>query len=153
MSEKVRFEGIDDFNRPVFKSLDNRNRYGSTDELFSHDAKEKHATHTPGPWHAFEQNASNPNSKGLFEIDANHPSGNRQTVAVTPFAGDGHELWANARLIAAAPEMYEKLCELCNVIIALEEKGVNLPYHYFKDDMSMSDKLREVLAKVDGGEG
>ena len=47
--------------------------------------------------------------------------------------------------------MYEKLCELCNVIIALEEKGVNLPYHYFKDDMSMSDKLREVLAKVEGG--
>ncbi len=59
---------------------------------------------------------------------------------------------ANARLIAAAPEMYEKLCELCNVIIALEEKGVSLPYHYFKDDMSMSDKLREVLAKVEGGE-
>ena len=42
MSEKVRFEGIDDFNRPVFKALDNRNRYGLVDELFSHDAKEKY---------------------------------------------------------------------------------------------------------------
>lgn len=116
------------------------------------DTKEKHATHTPGPWHAFEQNASNPNSKGLFEIDANHPSGNRQTVAVTTFAGDGHELWANARLIAAAPEAYELLRDLSKVIENLESIGANLPY-YFKDDMSMSDKLREVLAKVDGGEG
>ncbi len=40
--EKVRFEGIDDFNRPVFKSVNNRNRYGLTDELFSHGAKEKY---------------------------------------------------------------------------------------------------------------
>ena len=42
MSEEVIFEGIDNFNRPVFKSVNNRNRYGSTDELFSHDAKEKY---------------------------------------------------------------------------------------------------------------
>jgi len=48
MSEKVRFEGIDDFNRPVFKALDNRNRYGSTDELFSHDAKEKYVLRCMG---------------------------------------------------------------------------------------------------------
>ena len=81
-------------------------------------AKEKHATHTPGPWHAFEQNASNPNSKGLFEIDANHPSGNRQTVAVTPFAGDGHELWANARLIAAAPELLAQCKEFEKLLLA-----------------------------------
>lgn len=48
MSEKVRFEGIDDFNRPVFKSLDNGNRYGSTDELFSHNAKEKYVLRCMG---------------------------------------------------------------------------------------------------------
>lgn len=112
----------------------------------------KHATHTLGPWHAFEQNASNPNSKGLFEIDANHPSGNRQTVAVTPYKGDGTELHANARLIAAAPEMYEMLCDLSKVVENLDSIGANLPY-YHEDDMSMSDKLRAVLSKVDGGEG
>jgi hypothetical protein len=66
-------------------------------------------TFTKGPWHAFEQNGSNPKTKGLFAITAPHESGSQQTVAVTPFAGDGNELWANARLIAAAPELFEAL--------------------------------------------
>ena len=48
MNNKVKFEGIDDFNRPVFKSVNNRNRYGSTDELFSHDAKEKYVLRCMG---------------------------------------------------------------------------------------------------------
>jgi len=104
--------------------------------------KEKHATFTPGPWHAFEQ-CSYSATKGLFEIDANHPSGNRQTVAVTPFAGDGHELWANARLIAAAPAMYEVLQEL--------EESMELAKKYgYEKEHAM---IREVLAKVEGGEG
>ena len=106
------------------------------------DTKEKHATHTPGPWHAFEQNASNPNSKGLFEIDANHPSGNRQTIAVTPYKGDGTELHANARLIAAAPEMFEVLSELLDTLEMSKGYGFDEEY----------EKLREVLAKVEGGE-
>ena len=106
------------------------------------DTKEKHATHTPGPWHAFEQNASNPNSKGLFEIDANHPSGNRQTVAVTPFAGDGHELWANARLIAQSPAMYDLLCKISNSELGDVETAIQITLD-----------AREVLAKVEGGEG
>jgi hypothetical protein len=59
---------------------------------------------------------------------------------------------ANARLIAAAPEMYEMLRDLSKVLKDLESIGANLPY-YFEDDMSMNDKLREVLAKVEGGEG
>ena len=104
--------------------------------------KEKHATHTPGPWHAFEQ-CSYSATKGLFEIDANHPSGNRQTIAVTPFAGDGHELWANARLIAAAPEMFEVLSELLDTLEMSKGYGFDEEY----------EKVREVLAKVDGGEG
>ena len=104
------------------------------------DTKEKSA-HTPGPW------VVKHDKNGLPFIGvASDPWTYPGTVATV-------EQEKDARLIAAAPEMYEKLCELCNVIIALEEKGVNLPYHYFKDDMSMSDKLREVLAKVEGGEG
>ena len=110
------------------------------------NTKEKHATFTPGPWHAFEQNATNPNTKGLFEIDANHPSGNRQTIAVTPYKGDARELDANARLIAAAPEMYEmcKLLEECMETIDGKD-GWDASYELAK--------VREVLAKVEGGEG
>ena len=40
--EKVKFEGIDDWGRPVFKSLENKERYGLTDQLFSHGAKEEY---------------------------------------------------------------------------------------------------------------
>ncbi len=103
----------------------------------------KQETHTPGPWHAFEQNASNPNTKGLFEIDANHPSGNRQTIAVTPYKGDARELEANARLIAAAPEMLEmcKLLEECMETIDGKD-GYDASYELAK--------VRAVLAKVEG---
>ena len=110
------------------------------------DTKEKRATFTPGPWHSFEQNGMNPNYKGLFEIDANHPSGSRQTVAVTPYKGDAVEMWANARLIAAAPELYEqcKLFEKClTYLINSGDSGADLE----------RDNLRAILDKVDGGEG
>jgi len=39
MKERVKFAGIDGFNRPVFRSLDfPRNFFGSTDVLFRCDA-------------------------------------------------------------------------------------------------------------------
>ena len=42
MTEKIKFYGIDGFNRPVFKSLDEpRAFYGSTRTLFNDDATEK----------------------------------------------------------------------------------------------------------------
>ena len=107
--------------------------------------KEKRATFTPGPWHAFEQ-CSYSATKGLFEIDANHPSGNRQTIAVTPFAGDGHELWANARLIAAAPELHAQAKVLERLLTELAMQGET------GTDEAL-EEVRAVLAKVDGGEG
>ena len=98
--------------------------------------KEKHATHTPGPWYAYHT----------------HKDVHRQIACKDGnlIAKEVHH--ANARLIAAAPEMYEMLRDLSKVVKNLESIGASLPY-YFKDDMSMSDKLREVLAKVEGGEG
>ena len=39
---KIKFEGIDDWNRPVYKDVDSKSRYGDTNKLFSWDAtKEK----------------------------------------------------------------------------------------------------------------
>ena len=51
---------------------------------------------------------------------------------------------ANARLIAAAPAMYETM----KAILAV----VNDPGPIFPGT-AIGDKLREVLAKVEGGEG
>ena len=36
----IRFEGVDNWNRPVFKDIKTRNRYGSVDKLFCWDADE-----------------------------------------------------------------------------------------------------------------
>lgn len=37
----IKFEGIDRFNRPIFKSLDTKSRYGSVDMLFNYNATEE----------------------------------------------------------------------------------------------------------------
>ena len=103
----------------------------------------KQVTHTPGPWHNFEQNGMNPNYKGLYEIDASHPSGSRQTIAVTPYKGDARELDANARLIARAPELLEqcKLFEkLLTVMIMEGHSGADLE----------RDNLQAILDRVEG---
>ena len=109
--------------------------------------KEKHATHTPGPWYAWfcEENET---GGGIFQ-DTNAESQRmicrmakeKRVIHKDKRKSDDFvhsaEDEANARLIAAAPEMYGVLSELLN-------PANNLPSKH---------KLREVLAKVDGGEG
>ena len=109
----------------------------------------KNSTFTKSPWHAFEQNGSNPKTKGLFAITAPHESGSQQTVAVTPFAGDGNELWANARLCAAAPELLEALREMLAISLRVDDlawaeavgKG---------NGIGPCDKARQAIAKAEG---
>ena len=106
--------------------------------------KEKPATHTPGPWDYTL--ADETSSGGVY--------GNEKCVCdIIPkelqVAYDCEEVEianANARLIAAAPELLEqcKLFEKClTYLINSGDSGADLE----------RDKLREVLAKVDGGEG
>ena len=106
--------------------------------------KEKHATHTPGPW---DYTLADETSSGVVY-------GNEKCVCdIIPkelqVAYDCEEeeiANANARLIAAAPELLEqcKLFEKClTYLINSGDSGADLE----------RDKLREVLAKVDGGEG
>ena len=100
-------------------------------------AKEKHATHTPGPWQI--EDCTTGESTGLrFEV------GTEDSVIARTTDG-WKEARANARLIAAAPELLEqcKLFEkvLCELVVMGEA------------DIEDRDKLREVLAKVEGGEG
>ena len=95
------------------------------------DTKEKHATHTPGPW-------------GYSEGEIYR--GNNPIASVIPSFGwfrKTAEDEATARLIAAAPEMFEVLSELLDTLEMSKSYGFDEEY----------EKLREVLAKVEGGEG
>ena len=95
------------------------------------DTKEKPATFTPGPW--VSEDCTPGESEGLrFAIKSKHTIVARTT--------DGwNEARANARLIAFAPEMHELLVRVskCN--------GHDL--------LSLAMDARELLAKVEGGEG
>ena len=108
------------------------------------DTKEKHATHTAGPWHYTL--ADETSAGGVY--------GNEKCVCdIIPkelqVAYDCEEVEianANARLIAAAPELLEQ-CKLFEKVLThlinSGDSGADLE----------RDKLREVLAKVEGGEG
>ncbi len=85
---------------------------------------EKHAF-TPGPWHA----------RGT-KISIFQPFATAYQVVATV------EDEANARLIAAAPELLEQ-CKF------LERMLVTTGHH----SSNKLAKLREILAKVEGGEG
>jgi len=96
--------------------------------------KEKHATFTPGPW------VVKYDKKGLPFIGvASDPWTYPGTVATVEDEKD-------ARLIAAAPDLlaqckeFEKVLRAC---IMAGDSGAELEL----------EKLREVLAKIDGGEG
>ena len=91
--------------------------------------KEKHATFTPGPWHAYQSR------KDVHRnISSHHGSIIAKEVHHT-----------NARLIAAAPDLLAQ-CKLF-------EKVLNELVVMGEADIEDRDKLREVLAKVEGGEG
>ena len=95
--------------------------------------KEKRATFTPGPWVVKHDNQGLP----FIGVDSD-PWTYHGTVA-TVDTGAG-----NARLIAAAPELYEQ-CKLFEEVLSeLVVMG--------EADIHDRDKLRGLLAKVDGRE-
>jgi hypothetical protein len=100
--------------------------------------KEKRATFTPGPWGI--QDAGPGTIRGLrFRVITDE-----KIIAKT---SDGlEEARANARLIAAAPELLEQ-CKLFEKVLThlinSGDSGADLE----------RDKLREILAKVEGSEG
>ena len=100
------------------------------------DTKEK-PTFTPGPWQI--EDCTPGESTGLrFEV------GTKDSVIARTTDG-WKEAHANARLIAAAPELLEQ-CKLF-------EKVLNELVVMGEVDIEERDKLREILAKVEGGEG
>ena len=100
--------------------------------------KEKHATHTPGPWQ-IDDCTPGESTRMRFEV------GTKDSVIARTTDG-WKEAHANARLIAAAPELLEQ-CKLFEKVLThlinSGDSGADLE----------RDKLREVLAKVEGSEG
>lgn len=99
------------------------------------EEKEKRATFTPGPW------VVKHDKQGLPFIGvASDPWTYQGTVATVDTGA------ANARLIAAAPELHAQAKILERLLVELSMQGET------GGDEEL-EKLREILAKVDGGEG
>ena len=115
--------------------------------------KEKHATFTPGPWHAWYckenetgggifQNTNADNQRMICRMAKEKRVIHKDKRKSDDFVHSAEDE-ANARLIAAAPAMYEVLQEL--------EESMELAKNYgYEKEHAM---IQEVLAKVDGGEG
>ena len=101
--------------------------------------KEKHATHTPGPWVV----GSNVTAGNKLEGCSIFAEKIKDQIGWMRFDLD-EENHANARLIAAAPELLEQCKHL--------EKIIRCRLPEMDADIELA-KLREVLAKVEGGEG
>ena len=102
------------------------------------ETKEKRATFTPGPWTS--EDCTGGGMVGLcFAVKSENTIVARTT--------DGwKEAKANARLIAAAPELHAQAKVLERLLVALSMQGET------GTDEAL-DEVRVVLARVDGGEG
>jgi hypothetical protein len=87
--------------------------------------------HTPGPWRAFR------GEQKRAQREVQHAQG--WTIAKVLRAGSDAEADANLRLIAAAPELLE--------IARIVAVGVHI-----KTDGAVTQRARDILACVDGGE-
>ena len=88
--------------------------------------------HTPGPWTFNEKTDC---------IQSEHPDHRFSLIAKVATGEDIREEHANARLIAAAPEMYEALKNALNTIRALTEDY---------DTRQSFIKGQELIARVEG---
>ena len=111
------------------------------------DTKEKHATFTPGPWSlSLSIHEEEHGDQEYYHIIAKKRMSDIGMIRVAKHKPIRTTDEANARLIAAAPELLEqcKLFEKCLThLINSGDSGADLE----------RDKLREILAKVEGGEG
>lgn len=131
--------------------------------------EEKRATFTPGPWQlscidgvedSLMVGGGDDGSDIVAdirtyenEISATRNSPRQMWVKkrLAELERQEKEAHANARLIAAAPEMYETCKLLLPIMQSIADDG-----HIRRGESRKgehADKLREVLAKVEGGEG
>lgn len=91
--------------------------------------------HTPGPWIACDNNGYS-----IWRVTSPEYRAESASRTIAEVVGDSAETEANARLIAAAPEMYEALRHLAhNARASGAEMGLALVVAY------------DVLNKIEGG--
>jgi hypothetical protein len=104
--------------------------------------------HTPGPWnydsgyidtHAVDDDGS----RDYIILAEMHSTFGPDNYGVDQWMLPPEEYEANARLIAAAPEMYEAL----QMFLAYNDQGGPISF----DTDAMWAKARSVLAKIEGG--
>lgn len=92
--------------------------------------------HTPGPWH-WDANEIDKRSRPYVRCNVKLP-GAVGNVAVAKVTGEGLEMTANARLIAAAPE----LLAACELVLSST----------VDDEEDYRPVLRAAIAKATGGD-
>ena len=105
--------------------------------------EEKHATHTPGPWGLSSSiHEEDHGDQEYLHIIAKKRMSDIGMIRVAKHNPIRTTDEANARLIASAPEMYQLLRKISNSDLGDVETAIQITLD-----------ARELLAKVDGGEG
>ena len=110
--------------------------------------EEKRETHTPGPWEASTHPANDPEYCHVWSKSRGRDIALVVRVKNESMVNVG-SAEANARLIAAAPEMYE-MCKLLLPVMQRDAKDRHMRAGESRRG-EHADKLREILAKVEGG--
>ena len=111
--------------------------------------------HTPGPWNLVPPNelpwaledCGRPGEKTLTIIAENGYGVLSIPASITDGYPKSGVAMANARLIAAAPELLEAAKE---VISLLEEHGGVIVPHLLDTDENAGQRLRDAIAKAEG---
>lgn len=104
--------------------------------------------HTPGPWLVIPDHR--PSGDVLIEPEDSDPDFAKRVVAIAPAQRHG-EQEANARLIAAAPELLAELEKAVKILVELEEEGfIDLSPDYPTIEPHQLDSARAAIAKAKG---
>ena len=111
--------------------------------------------HTPGPWHWVNPNSDDPRQSGemrsslrtVQDWPAEYAFGRRLPKWILDAEiSDGDEMEANARLIAAAPDLLEALSEVVDWIV-----GWDPNFTLDREWPETREKIRNAIAKAKGG--
>lgn len=99
---------------------------------------------TPGPWEVKRKNGR----PGVWTLEGSKVASVEAPHMIPPLETTGRD--ANARLIAASPEMYEALRTYSEGMKMLIQYAV--PYEIEDYNQAFMKKIDALLAKINGGE-